>query len=172
MTTITTQLADALRGLLDCSKSDAWNGSMKLDDALQDSLEALAAYDTQQNAPEDFRAWLKSPSASGRPMGAMMTADEQRIARMAWDAGRLAAYGAQRARSPVSTAIEHTAEPWAQRGFSIVTKDGEKIIADGVEHFDLCRIVACVNACAGIPTAQLEGFTGWENHPDNSVVLF
>ena len=71
---------------------------------------------------------------------------------------------------------EHTPEPWqvsgirikiAGRPFLRVGPDGEDVALvcysdvkpgeHAASHADAARIVACVNACAGIPTERLEG---------------
>lgn len=61
---------------------------------------------------------------------------------------------------------EHTKEPWSflagtdrdgEHSCSIFS-DGKQILGDGIEcsEVDARRIVACVNACAGISTKTLE----------------
>ena len=51
----------------------------------------------------------------------------------------------------------HTQEPWKQHTWHDGYIDGEdgRTIAHAVTTHDAARIVACVNACAGIPTAAL-----------------
>ena len=71
-------------------------------------------------------------------------------------------------RAPVAAA--HTPEPWEVRYLENATPDRVLLMADGVTLGELCRpfsgwpehianarrIVAAVNACAGIATAALE----------------
>ncbi|WP_296763766.1 hypothetical protein [Sediminimonas sp.] len=65
------------------------------------------------------------------------------------------------------TNAKHTREPWQAIGLAIYTDRGTPGIetwvanikrgrADSVEVADARRIVACVNACKGIPTDALE----------------
>ena len=68
---------------------------------------------------------------------------------------------------------EHTPEPWQIRGrftshagFEVVEVETEKgkHVGQMSEWDDARRIVACVNACEGIPTATLEmadGISEW-----------
>lgn len=67
--------------------------------------------------------------------------------------------------------IKHTPEPWSWSGMGRI-RAGNKIIADiwnadngyisDEEVASARRIVACVNACAGMSTEQLEkGAPGW-----------
>lgn len=58
---------------------------------------------------------------------------------------------------------KHTPEPWRQEGLTILCADGHIIFRMDVSFYlpeerkeAARRIVACVNACAGIPTDQLE----------------
>ena len=57
----------------------------------------------------------------------------------------------------------HTLEPWKQAGFSISAKGGhvakvlDVYMDRSIRDANGRRIVACVNACAGIPTENLEG---------------
>ena len=55
--------------------------------------------------------------------------------------------------------MNHTPEPWqvsagSQDYTGLCNKD--KSIGTGISQVDARRIVACVNACAGIPTESLE----------------
>jgi hypothetical protein len=50
--------------------------------------------------------------------------------------------------------MEHTKEPWWNTG--VVIKADGNIPAQATSWEDARRIVACVNACAGIPTEDLE----------------
>lgn len=50
--------------------------------------------------------------------------------------------------------MEHTKEPWWNHG--VIIKANDNIPAQATSEEDARRIVACVNACAGIPTEQLE----------------
>ena len=55
---------------------------------------------------------------------------------------------------------EHTPEPWSYGEDNdgwYVEKDGLQI-AHGLSEEDARRIVACVNACAGLPTEVLERY--------------
>lgn len=70
---------------------------------------------------------------------------------------------------------EHTKEPWsidkyghvldsngkdlAANGFTTICNSGER---QECARATTRRIVACVNACAGIPTAMLEAIPEWE----------
>ena len=58
---------------------------------------------------------------------------------------------------------KHTQEPWkvqhphaGQRGWEIADSSGLNQISQDVTEANARRIVACVNACAGLPTEQLE----------------
>lgn len=50
---------------------------------------------------------------------------------------------------------EYTKEPWCNHG--VIIKANDNIPAQATSEANASRIVACVNACAGIPTEQLEG---------------
>lgn len=57
--------------------------------------------------------------------------------------------------------IEHTKEPWSVGSQGLVqTMDGELLVGGGMDlaKRNARRIVACVNACAGISTETLEAF--------------
>lgn len=80
--------------------------------------------------------------------------------------------------------MNHTKEPWWKEcGTDIVTQDGkfiatthqpESMVGTELEYENARRIVACVNACAGIETDALERlhelypmlFQEWLNTPD------
>lgn len=53
---------------------------------------------------------------------------------------------------------EYTQEPWYddKRGHGVITDVLRRTIATANRPEDSRRIVACVNACAGIPTAEIE----------------
>jgi hypothetical protein len=57
---------------------------------------------------------------------------------------------------------KHTKEPWEvvmnrnAMGHSIKRPDGGSVVLGALNYEDARRIVACVNACAGIPTEMLE----------------
>lgn len=62
-----------------------------------------------------------------------------------------------RAALPGGEASEHTPEPWQWEGeIERITGPNNGTIADVTTVANAERIVACVNACAGIPTASLE----------------
>lgn len=56
--------------------------------------------------------------------------------------------------------MEHTKEPWSMDAVSgnIIGNNGE-LICESVTPKDARRIVACVNACAGLSTELLENIT-------------
>ena len=64
----------------------------------------------------------------------------------------------------MSNQVKHTAEPWHIRKGSYVWNQQNEIIvsaehdngAVGEDEANARRIVACVNACAGIETTELE----------------
>jgi hypothetical protein len=68
----------------------------------------------------------------------------------------------------------HSPEPWSlkrvagcDRVHDANGRDLEYASADGFDQQDIVRIIACVNACKGIPTEQLEawfaeGEFGWK----------
>ena len=67
---------------------------------------------------------------------------------------------------PQAAVSEHTREPWTQDGCRVLGQsihgepNGKVVAITGVgltRQADSRRIVACVNACAGIPTEELEG---------------
>ena len=67
---------------------------------------------------------------------------------------------------PQAAVSEHTHEPWTQDGCRVLGQsihgepNGKVVAITGVgltRQADSRRIVACVNACAGIPTEELEG---------------
>jgi hypothetical protein len=68
------------------------------------------------------------------------------------------------------TKEEHTKEPWIADSHYVIT-EGHTPIAycnhtdayDGIGAANAKRIVACVNACAGIATGHLEGINAIEN---------
>jgi hypothetical protein len=57
---------------------------------------------------------------------------------------------------------KHTPEPWKSTGadqndeYGVWSVDGRNCIAEGLTAANARRIVACVNACAGIPTEVME----------------
>lgn len=51
--------------------------------------------------------------------------------------------------------MSHTPEPWRVSGTGHICA-GDKVIPYDDLKADARRIVACVNACAGIPTATIE----------------
>jgi hypothetical protein len=53
MANFSDQLAAALIELLEISKTDAWNGSMRLDDALEDARKALDHYHADRDDGPD-----------------------------------------------------------------------------------------------------------------------
>lgn len=139
MTTITTQLADALRAMLDSyAPNRDQHPPQELIAAVRVADEALAAYDAQQPR--------KYPN---------LWDDEDCV-------GPLPASG-------------HTPEPW--RASDYATSGGSSgaciMVGDDtvldlpyceawsseVQDANARRIVACVNACAGIPTDKLEQLT-------------
>lgn len=76
----------------------------------------------------------------------------------------LAAYDAQQAQ-PAAPAGEHTEEPWrvAEEGRYVRVYAGAFLLAeysaDNVYAVaNARRIVACVNACAGMPTDEIESY--------------
>lgn len=52
---------------------------------------------------------------------------------------------------------EHAPEPWAQLGRYVRDANG-RIVARGKTPADIRRVVACVNAFAGVPTETVETF--------------
>jgi hypothetical protein len=63
----------------------------------------------------------------------------------------------------VSNQVKHTAEPWkvqkphaGNRGFEIADSSGLNQVCQDVNEANARRIVACVNACRGLPTDELE----------------
>lgn len=54
-------------------------------------------------------------------------------------------------------------EPWKLSGTGHVIADG-KVVCDGTTEETARRIVACVNACAGIPTEALESAATDKTH--------
>ncbi len=76
-------------------------------------------------------------------------------------------------------AIEHTPEPWhqcAEPELGALILDGKQRAigdCDGPPnaHENARRIVACVNACAGIPTEELEGHR-WAQPSVNRVDVY
>lgn len=123
MTTITQQLADALRTIVADKGSAAFNDDLEAyDAAVQVAREALAAYEAQQ-APADFG--------------------------------------------------EHSAEPWEFGSFYASSNLTVNFIHAGKEVFEVrsnadlpigrndanaIRIIACVNACAGMPTDEIKRY--------------
>lgn len=70
----------------------------------------------------------------------------------------LAEYDARLVKPPVTDA--HTAEPWRASSRFVVARNYRVTECDGpggIGKADAARIVACVNACAGIPTEALQG---------------
>lgn len=51
---------------------------------------------------------------------------------------------------------QHTPEPWKLSGTENIVAGGNYVVALDCKPEDARRIVACVNACAGIETEQLE----------------
>lgn len=54
----------------------------------------------------------------------------------------------------MSNQVKHTAEPWRQDGQYILNQSDEIFVS--TDEANARRIVACVNACSGIPTECLE----------------
>lgn len=56
---------------------------------------------------------------------------------------------------------DHAVFPNSPRGFDEFTAFGGHVVASGVTAANARRIVACVNACAGVPTETLELAASW-----------
>jgi hypothetical protein len=58
---------------------------------------------------------------------------------------------------------QHSPEPWAARDYGIYSADGKCVFDEGdwkLTDEDRARVLACVNACRGIPTHVLENRQG------------
>ena len=141
MNSTTEQLAAALRALLDEAPAGTIAESVLHDelrgmhDRLPAAREALAAFEASKRAPAGRRVEC-SPLLA-------------------------APYG----RAPAESCEDHTAEPWAVRrdvaglvtgGFRGATVADCRMVQGERGTANARRIVACVNACAGIPTEALE----------------
>lgn len=53
------------------------------------------------------------------------------------------------------TTMKHTPEPWTLNCSGVFDPKGERV-CDRIAEHDARRMVACVNACRGLPTEALE----------------
>lgn len=184
MTTITTQLADALRAL-EGALSPLNSGGLYLEDheaaeLTQNAREALAAYDAFSVATDPDTGARTHRAALMNEEGIVHVSGSEAAVKRCIELGRFErkpdaqhspphiGKGAGAPMIPAS-APNHTPEPWQAIGEFIGTcEDDYQTIAYAADHrnrkmrpleqrkADARRIVACVNACAGIPTDKLE----------------